>query len=204
MKLRTVVLTLVAVIFASASLFAADQYKIDKAHSYIGFSVRHLVISNVKGNFTDFDATIMYDEKDIAKSKVMATIKTASVNTNNESRDKHLRSADFFDVEKYPEMIFESNKVEKTEDGYVMHGYLSMLGIKNKVSVPFEILGKAKGMKGEDRIGFEGSAKIKRSDYKMKFNAALETGGLVVGDDINIDLQIEAVKVTDTERAEGK
>lgn len=201
MKFRTVLLTLMAVVLSSTAVMAADRYEIDQAHSYIGFSVRHLVISNVKGNFTDFSGIIVFDDKDITKSSVEATIQTTSINTSNASRDDHLRKADFFNVEKFPEMIFETDKIVKSSDGFTLYGYLTMLGKKKEVVIPIEFLGKAKGMRGEDRIGFEGYAKIKRSDYDMKFSAMMETGGLVVGDELKIELQIEAVKAAPTEKA---
>ena len=184
------------------SAFAADKYEIDQAHSYVGFSVRHMVISNVKGNFTDFSGTIMYDENDMSKSSANVKIKVASIDTDNENRDEHLRNADFFDAEKYPEMIFESYRLEKKGNDYIMHGYLTMHGVRNEISVPFEILGSAIGFKGEERIGFEGSAKVNRKNFEIAFNALMETGGLVVGDEVKIDLQIEAVKVP-TENADS-
>ena len=185
---------LIGLMFFGSS-FAVDKYEIDQAHSYVGFSVRHMVISNVKGNFTDFSGTIMYDESDISKSSANVKIKIASIDTDNENRDEHLRGKDFFDAEKYPEMIFESFRLEKKGNDYIMHGYLTMHGIKNEIAVPFEILGSAIGFKGEERIGFEGSAKVNRKNFGIAFNALMETGGLVVGDEVKIDLQIEAVKV---------
>ena len=194
MKFRTAFLTLMAMVLSNAALMAADRYEIDQSHSYIGFSVRHLVISNVKGNFTDFSGTILYDDNDITKSSVKTIIQVSSIDTDNVKRDDHLRSPDFFNVKKFPEMTFETDKIVKSPDGFKLYGYLTMLGQKKEVVIPVDFLGKAKGMHGEQRIGFEGYTKIKRSDYGIKFNAVMETGGLVVGDDIKIELQIEAVK----------
>ena len=177
------------------SVFAADKYEIDQAHSYVGFSVRHMVISNIKGNFTDFSGTIMYDDKDISKSSANIKINVASIDTYNEKRDEHLGGKDFFETEKYPEMVFESSRLEKKGNDYIMHGFLTMHGVKKEISIPFEILGRATGFRGEERIGFEGSTKLSRKDFGIAFSAVMETGGLVVGDEVKIDLQIEAIKV---------
>jgi len=191
-------------LFSIGSAVAAEKFDIDQAHSYVGFSVRHMVVSNVKGNFTDFSGTIMFDEKDMTKSSVKVNIKTASVNTSNDKRDEHLRNPDFFDVEKYPEMIFESSKIEKKGDDYIMHGFLTMHGINREIAIPFDMLGRTTGFQGEDRIGFEGSAKLNRKDYGISFGAVMETGGLVVGDEVKIDLQIEAFRMPSEEAASTK
>lgn len=195
MKYKTTLLTILAVIMAVGLSFGADKYGIDLAHSYAGFSVKHMVITNVKGNFTDFSGEINYDGSDITKSSVSVTIKAASINTDNDTRDNHLRSSDFLNVEKFPELTFVSTKIEKSGDGIIMHGNLTMRGVTKEVAIPFEFTGKVTDPQGKERIAFEGSTKINRLDYGVSWSKSLDSGGLVVGDDVRIDLQVEAVKM---------
>jgi len=194
MKFRVIVFSLLAVIMAAGAVFSADKYSIDLSHSYAGFSVRHLVITNVKGNFASFSGEITFDENDTIKSSANVIIDIASINTSNADRDKHLRSADFFDVEKYPEMTFVSTGVEKDGDDMILNGRLTMHGITKDISIPFELLGKVTDPWGKERIAFEGETKLSRKEYGMTWSKTIETGGLIVGDEIKIELQIEAVK----------
>jgi len=173
--------------------FAADEYEIDAVHSSIGFSVRHLLISNITGNFNDFSGKLLFDEKDMTNSSVDLTIKAASINTNNVDRDNHLRAADFFNIEKFPEITFKSGKIEKAEDNYVLIGTLTMHGVSKEISIPFEFIGKAKGPMGKQRLGFEGNTKLNRKDFGITWNKTLDEGGLAVGNEIKIQLNIEAV-----------
>ena len=195
MKLRTAFLGSLALLLFAGAAHSADKYMIDAVHSYVGFSVRHLVISNVKGNFSDFSGTITVDGADPGKSAVDVTIKAASIDTDNDGRDTHLKSADFFDVQKYPDITFQSTKVEKTDAGYTLYGKLTMHGKTNDVIIPFQFNGKIKDPQGAERIAFEGQTSLSRSAYDITWNKALETGGVVVGDEVKIDLQIEAVKM---------
>ncbi len=126
MKYRNMLGFMLAGLIMSGVSYSAEVYKIDKAHSRIGFSVKHMVISTVRGEFSEYDASIVFDEKDVTKSTLEGTIKVASINTNNERRDGHLKGADFFDVENYPEIKFKSSKVEKKGDKYVMHGDITI------------------------------------------------------------------------------
>ncbi len=174
----------------------AVQYVSDPAHSSIDFSVRHMVISTVKGFFDKFEATVMYDTMDVTKSKVSVLINPASISTNNETRDKHLKSPDFFDVEKYPEITFNSTKIEKTADGLVMTGNLTMRGVTKEVSFPFVINGPITDPWGNQRFGTEASLTINRQDYGVSWNKVLDSGGLTAGNDVKIDIQIEAVHAT--------
>ncbi|RKX24187.1 MAG: hypothetical protein DRP46_13625 [Candidatus Zixiibacteriota bacterium] len=194
MKFRVIVFSLLAVIMAAGAVFSADKYSIDLSHSYAGFSVRHLVITNVKGNFASFSGEITFDENDTIKSSANVIIDIASINTSNADRDKHLRSTDFFDVEKYPEMTFVSTGVEKDGDDMILNGRLTMHGITKDISIPFELLGKVTDPWGKERIAFEGETKLSRKEYGMTWSKTIETGGLIVGDEIKIELQIEAVK----------
>lgn len=165
--------------------FAAD-YKIDGAHSSATFGVRHMMISNVKGRFTDISGTIHLDDQDVTKSSVIAVLKAASVSTDNETRDKHLRSADFFDVEKYPEIRFESTRVEKRGDGYVAFGKLTMKDVSREIELPFT-LAQAE-IRGRKRLGIEATTQLNRYDYHVSYDPT----GATVGKDVKIDLNLEA------------
>ena len=172
---------------------AADTYKLDKSHTKVGFRVRHLVISNVRGEFTDYDATIQLDEKDPTKSSLQGTIKTASINTNNETRDKHLRSDDFFNADQHPEITFKSKRIEKKGDAYVMVGDLTLRGMTKEIQLPFTMTGPI-NHKNRRRIGFEADLVINRQDYGVKYNSLADTGGLAVGNEVTIELNGEAIK----------
>ncbi len=185
--------TLASLLLAIAAL-GADQYQIDPVHTLIGFSARHLVINNVKGKFTDFSGTILYDEQDITKSSINVTIRAASINTGVDKRDDDLRSANFFEVAKNPEITFHSTRIEKRGEGYVAVGVLAMHGVSKEVAVPFSITGKIKDPWGKERIGVEASLTVDRRDWGITFNKAMDNGGLIVGNEIKIELNVEAVK----------
>ena len=170
------------------------SYNIDPAHSSIGFAVRHLEINWVEGRFKDFKGTINYDEKDVTKSSVEFTAQVASVDTEVEARDKHLRTADFFDADKYPEMTFRSTRVERRgKDGYVLHGDLTLRGVTKPVALPFTVTGAVKDPWGNTRFGVEAQAKINRRDFGMNYGNAF-AGGFDVGNEVRIDLRLEAVR----------
>jgi polyisoprenoid-binding protein YceI len=169
-------------------------YNIDPAHSIIGFAVRHLEINWVEGRFKDFKGTINYDDKDVTKSSVEFTAKIASIDTEVEARDKHLRTADFFDAEKYPEMTFKSTRVErKGKEGYVLHGDLTLKSVTKPVALPFMMTGAVKDPWGNTRFGVEAHAKINRRDFQINYGNAF-AGGLDVGNEVTIDLRFEAVQ----------
>ena len=193
MRRVTALVLVLAFIGATGIAQAADTYTIDVAHSSIGFAVKHLGLSKVKGTFNDFSGTILVDSVDIAKSSVNVTIKAASINTDNESRDKHLRSADFFETDKYPDITFVSEKIEKTATGYVAHGNFTMHGVTKKIALPFIVTGPIKGMAGEYRLAVEAETKLDRQEYGISFSKTLDTGGLVVGNEVAVDIAIEAV-----------
>lgn len=194
--MRTVRMTLLMVVTLGllSPAGAADQFEIDRSHSSVGFSVRHMMVTNVKGNFKDFSGTILYDDKDISKSSVNVTIKTASVDTDNENRDNDLRSPNFFDAAKYPEITFASKRVEKAGDGFTCIGTLTMHGVSKDVTVPFKIIGPVKDQRGNTRIGIEASLTINRTDYGIVYSRALEGGGLVVGNEVKIEINLEAIR----------
>jgi polyisoprenoid-binding protein YceI len=179
----------------SYALVPGGEYNIDPAHSIIGFSIRHLEIAWVEGRFKDFKGTIHFDEKDVAKSSVEFTAKVESIDTGVEQRNAHLRTADFFDVAKYPEMNFKSTRIERRgKDGYVLHGDFTLKGVTKQVALPFTVTGAIKDPWGTTRFGVSAQTKIDRRDYGITWGKALENGGLDVGNEVTIDLQLEAVK----------
>jgi len=178
----------------TTSIALADTYEVDPVHSNVGFSVRHMVISKVIGNFTEFSGTIVFDEKNLTGSSIRGAIKTASINTENEKRDGHLKSADFFDAANHPEINFESRKVEKRSDGYVAIGRLTMKGVTKEIEIPFNIVGIVKNPMGKTVMGLEGHLKINRQDYGISWSKTLDNGGLMVSDEVEIELNAEAVK----------
>lgn len=182
---------LLGVFTLSASALAADEYKIDPVHSAVAFSVKHMVVNTVHGRFNDFTGTILLDEKDPSKSSVDVSIKTASVNTDNTQRDGHLKSADFLDAAKYPEITFKSNSVEKKADGFVAHGTLTIRGVSKNVDLPFKLNGPINAMGGK-LLGAEASLTINRQDYGVSWSKTLDGGSLVVSNDVKIDINVEA------------
>lgn len=188
------VLLVVAVLTAlSANVQAAEKYSIDKSHSSVGFSVDYLVISKTTGNFTEFDGSFTWDDADLSKAKIVGTIPAKSINTDNEKRDNHLRSEDFFWVEKHPTITFESTKIEKMGKGYVAHGTLTMRGVTKAIKAPFEITGKIKDFQGNPRIGLRSTFVINRKDFGINWNKNLDAGGVVVSDEVTIQLDIQVV-----------
>lgn len=194
MRFKSVLLSAAAGLLVAGTAFGADSYKLDTAHSSVGFSVKHMVITNTKGNFKDFSGEILFDPKNVTKSSVKVTIQAASIDTDNADRDKHLRSGDFFDAETHPEITFVSKKVEKKGDGYLLTGTLTLRGVSKEVSFPFTLTGPVQDPWGNTRIGAEASLTINRQDYGVSWNKALDTGGVLVGDNVKIELAVEAVK----------
>lgn len=170
-------------------------YRVDEAHTNIGFSVRHMVLSKVYGEFKDYDVSLNWDENNLEDSSIEAHIKTASIDTDNERRDNHLKSNDFFDAESHPEIVFKSAKIERDGDGdgYVAQGTLTIRGVTKNVSLPFTVLGHFVQPNGTTRMGIEAGLKINRFDYNVSWDKTLDTGGLVVGKAINIDIQAEFI-----------
>jgi polyisoprenoid-binding protein YceI len=174
---------------------ANTKWVIDPTHSEIGFKVRHLMISNVSGKFDQFEAEVETENEDFATAQIRATIKTASVNTSNLQRDEHLRNSDFFEVQNHPDILFTSQKVEKIDnDNFVLHGNLTLKGITKQVKLQVEYSGFTKDPWGGERAGFVVTGKINRNDFGLSFNAALETGGVVLGDEVKIHSEIQLVR----------
>jgi polyisoprenoid-binding protein YceI len=171
----------------------ATTYKIDPAHSEVFFQVRHLV-TKVRGRFSDFEGTITYDDAAPEQSSVNFSIKTSSIDTNVADRDTHLRSADFFSAEEHPTLTFRSKKItKKGGDNYDVVGDLTLRGTTKEITLPVTFLGNATDPWGGKRVGFEAETTVNRKDYGLNWNAALETGGFLVGDDVKITLSIQAV-----------
>ena len=184
-----------AILFAFASgAPAADKYTVDPTHSSVVFAVKHMVISNVLGSFDKFDAVIMYDPENIEKSSVDVSIDVASVNTKDEDRDKHLRSEDFLDAAKNPNITFKSEKIKKKGDQYVAVGALTIRGVTKQVELPFTLNGPITNPWGQVVMGIEIEFKLDRKEYNVKFDKAMDNGGLVVGNDVKVVINLEAKK----------
>jgi polyisoprenoid-binding protein YceI len=172
----------------------AGEYKIDPAHSTIGFAVRHYEINWVDGRFKDFEGTVRYDDKDVTKSSVEFTAKVTSVDTGVEARDKHLRTADFFEVEKYPTMTFKSTRVERKGNAFVLLGDLTLKGVTKPVQLSFSVAGAVKDPRGNTRFGVAAQTKVNRRDFGINFGGPMTGGGLSIGDEVSITLNLEVVQ----------
>ena len=194
MRLRN--MTTAALLFAAVSAFAAtDTYVVDKSHSEATFKVRHMM-SKVSGKFDDFAGKVMIDAAKPTASSVEFTIKTASIDTGSADRDKHLKTPDFFDAEKYPEITFKSTKVVPTKSKHIysVTGDFSMRGVTKRLTMPVEFLGYAKDPWGNQRASFTLNTKLNRKDYGVNWNKALDNGGVLVSDDVEIEVNLETTK----------
>lgn len=170
-----------------------QQFKIDGAHSSLGFEVKHMMIAKVKGGFDTFHADLNLDPTDLTDAEIKFTIDVASINSNNDDRDTHLRSADFFDTEKFPSITFVANDIKKTDDSeYKLTGDLTIKDVTKAVTFDVEYGGKGTNPWGVEVVAFEGSTKINRKEFGLTWNSTLETGGVLVGDDIKLKVEIEA------------
>jgi polyisoprenoid-binding protein YceI len=170
-------------------------WKVDNTHSSINFSVRHMVVAKVRGSFQRWTSELTIDDADLSKSTVGVTIESASIQTALADRDAHLKSADFFDVERYPHLTFKSKRIERAgDDRYRMIGDLTIKDVTREVTLDVEYAGKSKDPWGGERAGFSAHTSIERKDWGLTWNLLLETGGLVVGDKIEVAIEIEAVR----------
>jgi polyisoprenoid-binding protein YceI len=201
MRITKGILALVVALF-SISLAGYDEsraeavsYAIDPDHSQVIFKVKHMGISTVTGRFDLMEGSYTFDDKDIGNSSVETTIQTASVNTNKQKRDDHLKSPDFLNVDKYPTITFKSKEVKKGEgDDFTIVGDLTINGVTKQVELDAEYGGKAVDPMGNERTAFTAETKINRKDYGLTWNKTLDSGGLVVGDDVKIELEVEGIK----------
>lgn len=169
-------------------------YALDPTHSSIGFAVRHMMISKVRGTFGEYSVDANLDAADLTKSMVSASIQIGSINTGDAGRDTHLKSADFFDADKFPTLDFKSSAIKKAGDDYTLEGTLKAKGTEKPVTFTVEVSGPAKDPWGNTRLGFTLKGKLNREDFGLTWNKALESGGVVVGKDVTIELQVELLK----------
>jgi len=194
MKLKFLTLALmISLIFVNTG-YALQTFEVDPSHASIGFKIEHLVISKVKGEFRDFTATLVLDDEGLL-SQASSNIKVTSIDTGITKRDDHLRSADFFDVNEYPEISFKSKGIRQSGGNNVLVGDLTIHGVTKEVELPYKIKGPVKGPTGETRIGFEASTVINRKDYGLTWNKTLEAGGVIVGEELELLIDLEAIKM---------
>ncbi len=188
-----------------ASPGKADKWNVDVAHSTLSFEITHMVISKAKGRFTDFNGVINFEGEDIAKGSVEITAKTASVDTDNEDRDEHLRSAEFFETEKYPVMSFKSTKVGEVKEGkFALTGDLTIKDVTKEVTFDCIFRGVVNDPWGNTRTGFSAVTTINRQDFNVAWSSVLEGGGLTLGNDVEIKLEIEAIKAKPKAESKAK
>ena len=191
---RSRILALLALSIAAAAVLPAETYTIDKNHSDASFQIRHFA-SKVRGRFSDFEGTIQADPAKPEASSVVFTIKTASIDTNQPDRDKHLRTADFFDVEKFPEITFKSSKFTPAgKDKYDVTGTLTMHGVSKEVTLPVTFLGSMKDPRGNEVASFELETKLNRKDFGINWNKTLDNGGVMLSDDVDVTISLETKK----------
>lgn len=189
---KFLIVSALAALLAAVPAGAATTYAVDPAHSDVSFQIRHLM-SKVRGLFNEFTGTIVRDDENPANASVEFRIVAASIDTRNESRDKHLRSADFFDVEKFPEIAFKSTRVEKVSDNqYLVTGQFSMHGVTKQLVLPVAFEGEIKDPRGTVRAGFSVATRLDRKEFGMEWNRALDAGGYLLSDDVVVEVSIEA------------
>lgn len=183
-------------LFSGLQLTSAQtEWKIDPSHSSMQFSVRHMLITNVVGKFDNYDIKFKSGDEDFANSEIGVTIQVKSINTDNEKRDEHLRSDDFFAADEFPTLTFKANEFKKVSDNkYKLIGDLTMRGTTKRVELDALFIGKVNDPWGNTRVGFEVKGSVNRFDYGLKWNNAIETGGLVVGETVNITANVQFIK----------
>ena len=191
---RTLILT-AAIIVASLGINAQSAWKFDPSHSGVRFSVAHMVISEVEGNFSKFDGKVMASADDFSDAEVEFTVDVSSINTDDKKRDEHLLSADFFNVEKFPTIEFKSTSIKKAGDNkYKITGDFTMLGVTKEIVVDVTYNGTIVDPWGNTKAGFKVKANINRNDWGLKYNSVMDTGGMLIGEEIAIVSNIELVK----------
>ena len=193
MKKATLLATLLAFSLMNVAFFAEEVYTIDPTHAQIGFAVSHLVISKVKGQFNEFDGSLTLDDSG-KLVKAGATIKVSSIDTGIKKRDDHLRSPDFFDAKNFPEITFKNVKVEKSDEKDVLVGDFTIRDVTKKLVLPYALKGPITDPWGNKKIGFEAEAVINRKDFGVAWNMKTETGGWVVGEEVELLIDFEATK----------
>lgn len=189
---KKILLFLATILLISTPSFA-EKFQLDTAHTQIHFSVQHLVVFKVRGNFTDFTGVIEADSKNRTLISAAATIQAASIDTRIDKRDQHLRSADFFDTANYPQIHFKSKSVTGSGDHIIMVGDLTIKGITKEIILEGSFLGTAAGPGGKLRAGFEATGMLNRKDFGLTWNKVTETGSIIVGDEVQIGLEVESI-----------
>jgi polyisoprenoid-binding protein YceI len=178
---------------SAISELTPGPWTVDLTHSSVGFTVRHLVVSKVRGKFGKFDATLVV-APDPLQSTVEATIDLASIDTGDDGRDNHVRGGDFFDIEQFPTMVFKSTGIRPNGSDYYLDGELTIKGVTNPVTLDLEFNGVSGDPWGGTRAGFSAEGEVNRADYGISYNAALETGGVLIGEKLKVNIDIEAIK----------
>lgn len=174
---------------------AKSVWNVDASHSALEFSVKHMMIANVRGQFHNFQASIVADPQDLTTAEIEVTVDVNSIDTRDEQREGHLKSADFFDVENYPNLTFKAAQIErKSGDKYTMTGDMTVRGVTKPVSFDVTFEGQGKDPWGNEKAGFSAVATINRKDFGLNWNALLETGGVLVGENVKINVEIEALR----------
>ena len=199
MKRNTLALAAALLVLTPVGLaFAGETYNIDTTHSFIGFSVKHMAVSSVRGEFKDYSAKLVVDEQSLENSTIELEIQAASIDTRNEDRDNHLRNEDFFEVATYPTIVFKSKRIEKGSDGrYKAIGDLTIKETTREVALDLEINGPIRDPWGNNRVGAEGELTIDRKDFGVQFSRVMDNGGLVVGNEVDIEFALEAARKAD-------
>lgn len=193
--MKNLLISLLAIILTSLGYSQTTNWKIDQSHSNVSFEVSHMVVATVTGKFQEFSGNITSDKADFTDVNISFNIQTASINTNNTKRDDHLRNADFFDAEKFPVISFTGKTMElKSGNKYTLKGDLSMHGVTKMVELEARFNGTIKDPWGKTRAGFKVTGELKRSDFGLTYNSALEAGGLMIGDIVTINVNLELVK----------
>ncbi|MBF0485436.1 MAG: YceI family protein [Candidatus Omnitrophica bacterium] len=193
-KLIIILMTVVLGFAFAGTALAGDSYKADKVHSTIGFAVSHLMVAKVTGTFNDYDSDIQFNAKDLTGAKFDFVIKTASIDTKNEARDKHLKSADFFEAEKYPDIIFKTKEVVLKEgNNYDVAGTLTMKGVTKDIKIPVTVSGPITNpMSNAPMLGVEAHFQVNRQEYGLNWNKVMDNGGVMVGNNVDVNVFIEA------------
>ena len=192
MQLKQTLTSIAVVVLLRSVAYAADTYKIDPAHTSISFSVRHLGLNNVKGQFKEFSGAIALDDGKITEAN--GTIQVKSVDTGVQKRDDHLRTPDFFDAAQYPTITFKTKRTEMTDGEIILIADFTMRGVTKELRLPARLAGPAKDPWGNLRIGLEAKTKLNRKDYGINYHQVLETGALAVGEEVELEINAEAVK----------
>lgn len=189
-------LNLVIALFSIAFINAQTNWTFDSSHSTVRFAVDHMVISEVEGQFTTYEGSVETSEEDFSDAKIKFSIDVNSIDTNDEKRDGHLKSADFFNTEKYPKMTFESTSIEKIKDGsYALKGNFTLLGVTKEIVLEMSYGGTIQDPWGNTKAGIKVTGIIDRTDFGLKYNSVMKTGGLLIGEDISITCKFELIKI---------